>query len=97
MNTTSAVESSSAADGGGSNVWELVPSGTRPTIRARSPMTFAAMDVIGATVVTTSERPSSWLATELEFDPLHAATSATPMATTTSRREIPIAGEFSEG
>ena len=32
---------------------EFVPSGTIPTISAQSPITFAAIDVIGATVVTT--------------------------------------------
>ena len=53
MNTTSAVVITSAADGGGSNVCELVPSGTTPVISAQSPMTFAAIEVIGATVVTT--------------------------------------------
>ncbi len=53
MNTMSAVVMTSAADGGGSKVWELVPSGTMPTISARSPMMFAAIEVIGATVVTT--------------------------------------------
>ena len=53
MKTMSAVVITSAADGDGSKVWELVPSGTMPTISARSPMMFAAMEVIGATVVTT--------------------------------------------
>ncbi len=53
MNTMSAVVMTSAADGGGSKVWEFVPSGTMPTISARSPMMFAAIEVIGATVVTT--------------------------------------------
>ena len=41
-----------ATCGGGSNVWLLVPSGTMPTTWARSPTMFAAMLVIGATVVT---------------------------------------------
>ena len=53
MNTMSAVVITSAADGGGSKVCELVPSGTMPTISAQSPITFAAIEVIGATVVTT--------------------------------------------
>ena len=37
--------------GEGSNVWELVPSGTNPVTFASSPATLATMDVIGATVV----------------------------------------------
>ena len=52
-------ESSSASLGLGSNVCEFVPSGTMPVIFTRSPPMFAAMLVIGATVVATCSRPSS--------------------------------------
>ena len=81
MNTTSASLSTCAADGGGSNVWELVPSGTMPTISARSPMTLAAIEVIGATVVTTVNSADSTLesadsAESVESSELpHAATT----------------------
>ncbi len=53
MNTTSALLSTSAADGGGSKVWLFTPSGTMPVTVALSPAMFATIDVIGATVVTT--------------------------------------------
>ena len=58
MKMRSASDSTSATLGAGSNVWELVPSGTTPSISARSPATLAAMLVIGATVVTTLSLPS---------------------------------------
>ena len=54
-NTRSASLSTRAALGGGSKVWELVPSGTRPSIVTRSPATFATIEVIGATVVTMAQ------------------------------------------
>ena len=53
MKIRSAFERTSATLGAGSNVWELVPSGTTPSMSARSPATLAAMLVMGATVVTT--------------------------------------------
>jgi len=51
--TTSALDSTLAALGGGSKVWLLVPSGTTPTMSTLSPATLATMLVIGDTVVTT--------------------------------------------
>ncbi len=88
MKTMSAVDITSAADGGGSNVCELVPSGTMPTISAQSPMTFAAIEVIGATVVTTwisDVDPSELSVAESESLP-HA------VATRTSAVAAPING-----
>ena len=81
-NTTSAPESVSETLGAGSNVCELVPSGTMPRIRARSPMTLAAMEVMGLTVVTTSGRLSS--AGAASVSPPHAATTK---ATTSGHEE----------
>jgi hypothetical protein len=52
----SAVLSSSATCGAGSNVWLFVPSGTMPSIRARSPAIDEAIDVMGDTVVAISGR-----------------------------------------
>ncbi len=98
MNTMSAVVMTSAADGGGSNVWELVPSGTMPTISAQSPMTFAAIEVIGATVVTTwnsavdspesaaSAGPSAASSEEASSLPQAAATRARAATPATRRR-----------
>ena len=54
MKTTSASLSTAAALGGGSKVWELVPSGTSPVTVAASPATAETIEVIGATVVTRS-------------------------------------------
>ena len=86
----------SATDGGGSNVWELVPSGTTPTISAQSPMTFAAIDVIGATVVTTVNSADSPLESAAPSDsvessslPHDATTNARHAAAPTNRRERP--------
>ena len=59
MYTTSAAASSSASLGLGSNVCELVPSGTMPVTSARSPTMFATMLVIGATVVAIVMRAPS--------------------------------------
>src|SRR6266513_3173620 len=56
-NTTSAVASSAATLGLGSNVWLSVPSGITPPTLARAPATLAISDVIGATVVTTWRGP----------------------------------------
>jgi len=81
MKTMSAVVITSAADGGGSKVWELVPSGTMPTMSAHSPMTLAAIEVIGATVVTTrmvSDDPSA--PSEDSSSP-HAAATASSATT----------------
>ena len=52
-NTRSALDSTAAALGLGSNVWESSPSGTIPVTDARSPAMLATIEVIGATVVTT--------------------------------------------
>ena len=57
--TRSASDSALAALGGGANVWEFVPSGTIPEMSARSPATAAAIEVSGATVVTTLIRSSA--------------------------------------
>ena len=54
--TTSACDKSSATLGLGSNVWELVPSGTIPVTSARSPTMLETMLVIGATVVAITSR-----------------------------------------
>ncbi len=82
MKTTSAVESSSATLGLGSNVCELVPSGTIPVMSTRSPPMPAAMLVIGATVVATSSLPSS---------PLPAASAPQPAATVASEAIASVA------
>src|SRR6056297_560940 len=92
MNTTSAMVITSAADGGGSKVCELVPSGTMPMISAQSPMTLAAIEVIGATVVTTwkSEAepvalPSASAVSESSL-PHAASRSVKPAAPASARR-----------
>ena len=56
-------------------MWELVPSGPIPTISARSPMMLAAIEVIGATVVTTLNVASEE-SSESELDPQAAASVA---------------------
>ena len=89
---TSAVESNSATLGCGSNVCELVPSGTMPAMSARSPTMLATMLVIGATVVATSKRSSfiafpghagrCWTADATPIEPaLAARASAAPAIT----------------
>ena len=91
-NTRSASESTLAALGGGSKVCEFVPSGTSPSMTARSPATAATIEVIGATVVTTRSRPSSAAASR----PLHAlsvraasARASSPAARRTGPRSMP--------
>jgi hypothetical protein len=59
----------------GSKVCELVPSGTIPVMSARSPITAAAIEVIGATVVTTERRSS----------PEAAASASSPQPAVASR------------
>lgn len=87
MKTTSAVLNSSTVEGDGSKVWELVPSGTMPMISARSPMMFAAIEVIGATVVTTRSLPSA-ASSEDESEPsLLPHETATRLARTASAVE----------
>ena len=53
MKMRSALLSSSAAWGSGSKVWELVPSGTIPSIVTLSPATAETIEVSGETVVAT--------------------------------------------
>ncbi len=79
---TSASASTLACDGTGSNVCELVPSGTTPWMSTLSPPMFAAIDVIGATVVTTSSRAP---VTEEVDEPRLAATAGS------RRRRAPTA------
>ena len=59
MKITSASASTLASDGTGSNVCEFVPSGTMPVMATLSPPMLAAIDVIGATVVTTFTLPAA--------------------------------------
>jgi hypothetical protein len=95
MKTTSAVVISSAAEGGGSNVCEFVPSGTMPVISAQSPITFAAIDVIGATVVTTWNPDSE---PDVEPDPESDPESSLPHAAATSARAaVPASTRRTEG
>jgi hypothetical protein len=88
MKTTSAVVISSAADGGGSKVCEFVPSGTTPVISAQSPITFAAIDVIGATVVTTwnAESPCDASSAPESSLPQAVAMTASAVVHASSRR-----------
>ena len=91
MKTTSAVVISSAAEGGGSNVCEFVPSGTMPVISAQSPITFAAIDVIGATVVTTWN-PEAESSEDSSLP--HAAATRASVATAASRRRVDGFGDM---
>ena len=91
MKTTSAVESSSATLGGGSKVWEFVPSGTMPVIATRSPPMFATMLVIGATVVATASLPEP----SASRSPAHPASSAVPASTAPNAARICRTGTLS--
>ncbi len=88
MKITSARSRASASDGRGSKVWEFVPSGTMPVMSARSPITAAAMEVIGATVVTTESRaePSAPAGSSVTSSPHPAPTSARAAARAATRR-----------
>ena len=71
--------SRAATDGSGSKVWLLVPSGTMPSMRTRSPPMLAAIDVIGETVVAT-RRPSDALGEPLVAEVEQAESAATQSA-----------------
>ena len=63
-------------------MWLFTPSGTMPSILARSPAIEAAIEVMGETVVAIRGRSSSWLA-ESEVEPHDVRARAEAIAKST--------------
>ena len=89
MKTTSASLNSAATEGAGSNVCELVPSGTIPRISTQSPPTREAMDVMGETVVATSSRsPLADVDSSLELEQPVNTRAPAPRPIRTFRKSV---------